>query len=969
MKAAPILKRKTGRRLRSACARLFRAISSTTAFAIFISACFSIPVGATRTPLAVSTGTEESQSSVESPTQNPLTENPPGGLAAEQGQRLLYLPVIQTRENLQPTGGPWAMAGGNPERTSWTPEEVRGKLQPLWYKVFEPYILHRTQIVAEYGNLYISTAKGLYVLKADTGQEVWVYPTELPLGHSPTIYNGVAYVGGLDHKLYALDAMNGQLLWTFTAGAGFDTNPLVAEGKVFLGNRDGYFYAVHVEGTSKGQLAWKYKTQGPIHFSAAYKDGAIYFASDDSCAYALEAASGDLIWKSAKLPGAGFHSWWPVIYGKVVIFAGSNNYRTGIGPGPGQQFTYLELADVYPQHKSNPRGTLVGPLGQAAGDWAPGTPTIDASKSNGGSVPITEYLESKPWRRTYFVLNQSTGDEVTFDFDRDGKKEYAPILWLGTHSGNRYPPVVGKDGVLYQGNNFRSDPTIAGGHVSGWQIGTPYISIINGDWNAVDEPLAFAAGGSLIYWGRCCDRIAGAIDISIPENEVLLPKAPPDPEAPDRSWGYFSYNLPQKVPGYNEMTYVYDPYDSPFGGVYGGRNGSYGFHGDVNPPIPYAGKVFMHRSNAVIAFAPNAGSPAKLPMAQTIEVSNAGLPALDDAKIKSLLETEVQRIVDAGHLRPGYLSSGIFDSGGNRTCGARLLDYWHNPSDTIYVLLRALPHLPAGLQSQVRSYLQNEFSQFPPHTYESVGWRDGAPREVFILPPEAEEDRANAGPEIGVDNFKGWDFNPFVFYALWKYAQEFGDAASIYEASKSRLNALPSDEVLLEMPHVQSAFIAGYWGFLELESLAGKPESSGVRADLNRLLEMRINQFSIELPDLYFPATFSREAYCRSISIARNFMYLTPELASHLDAHAHSKVESAVQELTRMAPYWFVSWSETAFAEGVINQYYDTQAIFQAKALILGESREQLSKYLDVPGFPVGDLFYINNLVALLEAP
>jgi outer membrane protein assembly factor BamB len=138
----------------------------------------------------------------------------------------------------------------------------------------------------------------------------------------------VAYAGGLDHKLYAIDAFSGQGLWSFEAGAGFETNPLVVAGNVYAGSRDGFLYAIHAQGAQAGQLAWKYATQGPILFSAAYQDGVVYFASQDSHAYALDAQSGALVWQSAKLPGAGFHSWWPVVYRDRVIFAGSRNYRS-----------------------------------------------------------------------------------------------------------------------------------------------------------------------------------------------------------------------------------------------------------------------------------------------------------------------------------------------------------------------------------------------------------------------------------------------------------------------------------------------------------------------------------------------------------------------------------------------------------------------------------------------------------------
>jgi eukaryotic-like serine/threonine-protein kinase len=127
----------------------------------------------------------------------------------------------------------------------------------------------------------------LYAFDAASGNQLWVYGTELPLGNSPTYYNGILYVGGYDHKIHAINASNGTLKsgWTFiNAEAGFDTNPLVVSDSfiqgsqpvVYAGNRDGAFYAL--DGNT-GALKWKFATGGPIHFSAAYKNGSIYFAS------------------------------------------------------------------------------------------------------------------------------------------------------------------------------------------------------------------------------------------------------------------------------------------------------------------------------------------------------------------------------------------------------------------------------------------------------------------------------------------------------------------------------------------------------------------------------------------------------------------------------------------------------------------------------------------------------------------
>ena len=94
-----------------------------------------------------------------------------------------------------------------------------------------------------------------------------------------------------------------------------------------------------------------------------------------------------------------------------------------------------------------------------------------------------------------------------------------------------------------------------------------------------------------------------------------------------------------------------------------------------------------------------------------------------------------------------------------------------------------------------------------------------------------------------------------------------------------------------------------------------------------------------------------------------------PELADYLHDHALAKVQAAVDEYERVAPFWFVGMTEQAILENAIQPLYDVNALFQAKALILREPRGELAKYLDVPAFERGDLFYIHNLIALLEAP
>ncbi len=142
----------------------------------------------------------------------------------------------------------WPTLAANPQRTSAVTDEIRGDVTAVWYRPIEPYINYKIQIIAADGKLFISTARGLYCLNADTGALLWTHPTEIPLGHSPTYYNGKVYVGSYDRTIHCVDAVTGKTVagWNpYVALAGFETNPLVIDAghgvRVYAGSRDGYF--------------------------------------------------------------------------------------------------------------------------------------------------------------------------------------------------------------------------------------------------------------------------------------------------------------------------------------------------------------------------------------------------------------------------------------------------------------------------------------------------------------------------------------------------------------------------------------------------------------------------------------------------------------------------------------------------------------------------------------------------------
>jgi outer membrane protein assembly factor BamB len=882
----------------------------------------------------------------------------------------------------------WPMVAANPQRTSWSPEEVRGSLSVDWYHPIEPYIPNKIQPIAANGNIYVSTARGLYTFRASDGALAWVYPTELPLGNAPTIATvnsfSVAYAPGYDHKIHAINALTGKDISGYVpyeAQSGFETNPLVINNTIYAGNRDGYFYALNA---ITGSLKWRYKTNGPILFSAAYKNSVLYFASNDAYAYALNENDGTLIWKSAKFPGEGFHSFWPVIYtdktsGKdyVVFTSGENIANSAIS------LTTEETATLF---GNIPVGNLIGATSTTSGNWAAGTVVMNASV-------ISNYLQNRPDRRTVFVLDRSTGKEFTYDSNGDGKPEYAPFSWSGvTQSGSKYPPLVnGTDGVYYQDTAYYAGGWVSRGGPVGWKFGTPYVSRIDGNdiGHASDEPMAYSSGGKMVYWALCCDREAGGMDITIPYGQA------------NRSWQYYGYDLASNktAPGYEAMYNSGDAaaYNNMDGWqIYSGKNmsvnGIYGKHGSTqSPPIPYQGKLFFLKGNALLSFSPSGTNP-KTPLSLATIVnaqSTSTQPAKTD--ITARLETEIQKMIAAGPLRPGYAPVGFMDIYGygwytdDREFG-EIFDYFQNPADTVYTLLLAYPYLSANTQSQVKTYLQNNYGPGSKYDFTKIahiGFGSGAAREPFDTPSEFSalwggSDRPPYNPSTqpicGACGY--WkNFPPFSFYGAWKYAQVVGNngaafAKNIFDQMSSKLETPPSDSVLISKPYWLNQYIAGYNGYLQLQKLAGYSQNQTALTTYQHLLDLRVNNFSKDTP--YPPIGGSGgtagNMYNNALAVARNFMFMTPELADYLNQHILSKVQTAMDEYNYVAPYWFVSQFDDSYGENTFQQLYDSPALFQAKAWILKQPYSELSKWLDVPTFQKGDLFYIQNLAALLQA-
>ena len=78
----------------------------------------------------------------------------------------------------------------------------------------------------------------------------WSYRTGGYITSSPTVANGIVYVGSEDGSLYALDAASGHKQWSYQTGYYVASSPTVVNGVVYVGSDDHNLYALALPETT-----------------------------------------------------------------------------------------------------------------------------------------------------------------------------------------------------------------------------------------------------------------------------------------------------------------------------------------------------------------------------------------------------------------------------------------------------------------------------------------------------------------------------------------------------------------------------------------------------------------------------------------------------------------------------------------------------------------------------------------------
>lgn len=152
-------------------------------------------------------------------------------------------------------------------------------------------------VVADYTNK-------LFAVDPATGQEKWSFESNRSrfIGGA-AMDDSRVYVGSVDGILHALDRKDGTEVWAFATGRDIWSTPVLADGILYVTSLDRHVYAVEAD---SGNLLWRFPeidgeeggshTIGAIVGTPSLYEGVLYFGSLENQLYALDIKTRDVLW-------------------------------------------------------------------------------------------------------------------------------------------------------------------------------------------------------------------------------------------------------------------------------------------------------------------------------------------------------------------------------------------------------------------------------------------------------------------------------------------------------------------------------------------------------------------------------------------------------------------------------------------------------------------------------------------------
>ena len=143
---------------------------------------------------------------------------------------------------------------------------------------------------------------------------------------------------GKPSAVFALDRGSGKLLWRTTVDNWAMSQPLVVGTRLFVGTGDQtYFYrngiqyfgtgsnSIYALDTATGKVIWRLPLQGEAMPTPVYQNGVLYWVTGDRSFLAIDASTGRISWQLALPSFMSMSS--PAQDGNLLIFGGARTYN------------------------------------------------------------------------------------------------------------------------------------------------------------------------------------------------------------------------------------------------------------------------------------------------------------------------------------------------------------------------------------------------------------------------------------------------------------------------------------------------------------------------------------------------------------------------------------------------------------------------------------------------------------------
>ena len=289
---------------------------------------------------------------------------------------------------------------------------------------------------------------------------------------------------------------------------------------------------------------------------------------------------------------------------------------------------------------------------------------------------------------------------------------------------------------------------------------------------------------------------------------------------------------------------------------------------------------------------------------------------------------------------------------------------------------RAKPYLSPEVAAKAADYLAKELAAYPatniillPYDF-LLPYDQGTFRETYKLPAADRTFRYRRWTWKSVNECPA----TIALYALWAYADAL-DRWDYVEQQYPYVVLRYESQITGKPPTVED--LAGIIGFARIAQHMGDDKAAGAAtklatalaggsgplSDFTALTAAAAKRFEDAAPDQ------SGRPLRRPITYA--LINLVPETARFLAQRHKQSIRTEVDRTESRYAFWYIPLpphSETLFGEGTSFGPDIKATTFLGRAMVLGEPPEKLKTYIDVPWLPVGDLYYIQCLTALVES-